>query len=307
MRHAVDANGPLEQLHVHPVGLPATAGGGAEFFADVTDLVENIPLGLKLFCTDIRLVHFCDAPYFAHGGSGDAVQNRAAHGAVRRGDERVVAPVDVESESLRAFGENADILFVQNFFRKVDEIRFECRHLISAHAGAAVLIAIRGAVAASGRADFLVNAVFGAMRRGDGVRIARDEYHSLRLDAAALQRADFAFEGERVDDAAWPDDGGKAEKAARRNVVRHEFLSLMKNRVARVASAVVAEHVSVFFATSEVVCDFALSAISVLKVNDYIGTDSSFCHDCPSLTATARYRKFCLFRRKNVQENALPK
>ncbi|MEK7093410.1 MAG: hypothetical protein AAB927_02895, partial [Patescibacteria group bacterium] len=57
--------------------------------------------------------------------------------------------------------------------------------------------------------------------------------------------------------------------------VRHEFLSFMKNGVARVAHAIVAEHVSIFFAAREVVRDFALTEISVLKVNDYICNDSS--------------------------------
>mgnify|MGYP001573568501 CR=1 FL=1 len=49
----------------------------------------------------------------------------------------------------------------------------------------------------------------------------------------------------------------------------------MKNGVACVAPAVVAKHVRIFFGASEVVCDFAFTAISVLKVYDYICTDSA--------------------------------
>ena len=53
-------------------------------------------------------------------------------------------------------------------------------------------------------------------------------------------------------------------------MVGDELLSLMKNRVPRVASAVVAEDMRVFLRLAQKVRNLALSAISVLEIYDDI-------------------------------------
>ena len=53
-------------------------------------------------------------------------------------------------------------------------------------------------------------------------------------------------------------------------MVGDEFLALVENGVARIAAAVVAEHVRVFLRLAQKVGDLALSAVSILEVYDYV-------------------------------------
>ena len=50
-------------------------------------------------------------------------------------------------------------------------------------------------------------------------------------------------------------------------MVGDEFFALMKDCVARIAAAVVAEHVGIGVFVAQIVGDFAFSAISILEIN----------------------------------------
>src|SRR3989338_443182 len=109
VRDAVHAYGAFERLHIHPVDLAAAAGRCAKFFTNVTDCVENLAFVLKLFASDIRFVNFCDTPHVVHGIWRQSIQKCAGRCAMGRGYKRVIAPVDIESETLRALCEYIDV------------------------------------------------------------------------------------------------------------------------------------------------------------------------------------------------------
>src|SRR3989338_6471339 len=70
VRDTVHADGALERLHVHPIGLAAAARRRTEFLADVADFVEELSFRLKLFASDVRFIYLRDTPDVAYRGRG---------------------------------------------------------------------------------------------------------------------------------------------------------------------------------------------------------------------------------------------
>ena len=107
------------------------------------------------------------------------------------------------------------------------------------------------------------------------MRVPRDENFALCSDSAVFQHFNFAEKLVRVYHATRADDASHSKKNSRRNVVGDKFLSLMKNRVASVAPAVVPEHMSIFLRLAQKVGDLALPAIPVLEIDYDIGCKHS--------------------------------
>src|SRR3989344_2158886 len=144
MRDTVEAHGAFERLHVHPVALPAAAGRRAEFFADISNLIEHFSFRLKLLTADVCLVDLCDAPDVAHRSCGEAVEERACCSAVRRGDEWIISPIDVEAETLRPLREDTDIFAGIPFGVQIDEIGLQSFDMFGTYACTPVFVAVRG-------------------------------------------------------------------------------------------------------------------------------------------------------------------
>jgi len=223
---------------------------------------------------------------------------------VRRSDERIVAPVDVESESLRALSKNMFVAFhLKPLVIQVDEVGLESLHMLGAKPGAAVLVAVRRSIATAGRADLATLLfVLILVRIGYDMRVLRNEDLPFRAHATLFEHGYLAEELIRIEYAAGADNGFDAKKNARRNMVGDEFLPFVEDRVPGVASAVVAEHVGVGVFICQIVGNFALATISILEINYDIQSQHS-CRSladhgprrkCRNLEKYSNYKKRCL-------------
>src|SRR4051812_40124444 len=105
-----------------------------------------------------------------------------------RGNKRVVAPVDVESETLCTFSENHRlfILYVK-FLIEVYKIWFKLRDIFGARPRAAVFVTVCGADSALRSTDFFVFAVFFFMSGSRNVCVCGNKDLSFRFYAAFFQ------------------------------------------------------------------------------------------------------------------------
>src|SRR5512145_117043 len=105
---AVQLDRALERRSVEPAGAPRPAGGGAEFLSALAQVLPDVvrELGRERPAADARRIRLCNADHIVQVVRADARAGRRGAGdAVRRGDERVRAVVDVEERALRAFEE----------------------------------------------------------------------------------------------------------------------------------------------------------------------------------------------------------
>ena len=193
---------------------------------------------------------------------------------MRGGDEGIIAPVDIESEALRALAEHIHIPMSKPFGIEIDKIRRELWHVIRTLPRATVLLTVGRTVASPRRPDpQTLTLILLAMCRGDDVRVLGHENLPRCVDAARIEHLQLIEKLDRIYDAAVPDNTLYAEKDAGWYLMRNEFLSIMKNRVAGIRTAVVAEHVGVRAGLAKIVGNLALAAIPVLEIDDNISRE----------------------------------
>src|SRR5471032_467278 len=134
--HAVDLYRAAQQGSIEPAAAAGTARHGAEFMADLRQVVADACIGRQFR----RERAGADARRVSLGDAHDVVQHAWTHArtgggiaghAVRRGDEWIRAMVDVEQGALRAFEQQVGaglVGFVQRA-RYVGDHRTQTRHV----------------------------------------------------------------------------------------------------------------------------------------------------------------------------------